>query len=84
MKAHTLANMRDHLLALQQIQAALSRDELDKAADIAEQRLGMSALSLHGAHEVSKFMPEGMRAAGSAMHRAASRFSRASIWSISW
>ncbi len=74
MKAHTLANMRDHLLALQQIQAALSLNELDKAADIAEQRLGMSALSLHGAHEASKFMPEGMRAAGSAMHRAASRF----------
>ena len=31
MKAHTLANMRDHLLALQQIQTALSLNELDKA-----------------------------------------------------
>lgn len=71
---HTLANMRDHLLALQEINDALARGAGDKAASIAEQRLGMSAMRLHGSHENAKYMPEGMKAAGSAMHRAASRF----------
>lgn len=74
LKQHTLANMRDHLLALQEIQAALSQADYDRAADVAEQRIGMSSLGLHGAHDVAKYMPAGMRGAGSAMHRAASRF----------
>ncbi len=77
LRAHTLANMRDHLLALQEIQAALAKQEFDQAGDIAEQRLGMTAMKLHGAHEVAKFMPEGMRNAGTEMHRAASRFALA-------
>lgn len=74
MKEHTLANMRDHLLALQEIQAALASSDYDRAADVAETRLGMTALTAHGAHESSKFMPKGMQDAGSAMHRSASRF----------
>jgi hypothetical protein len=74
MREHTLANMRDHLFALQEIQSALSRQAYDQAADIAESRLGMSSLGLHGAHEVAKFMPQGMQDAGTAMHRSASRF----------
>lgn len=74
MRSHTLANMRDHLLALQQIQAALAQQEYDKAADIAEQRLGMSSLALHGAHDAARHMPKGMQAAGTGMHRNASRF----------
>jgi hypothetical protein len=74
LREHTLANMRDHLLALQEIQAALAQQEYDKAADIAEQRLGMSSLSLHGAHDVAKYMPKGMQEAGTGMHRNASRF----------
>lgn len=71
---HTLRNMRDHLLALQEITDALAQGVPDKAAKIAESRLGMSSLKLHGAHEVAKFMPQGMQDAGTAMHRAASRF----------
>jgi hypothetical protein len=74
MREHTLANMRDHLLALQQIQAALAQERFDQAAELAEGQLGMSSLALHGAHEVAPFMPEGMRDAGTAMHRSASRF----------
>ena len=74
MKEHTLANMRDHLLALQEIQLALARSDYDRAADVAETRLGMTALTVHGAHESSRFMPKGMQDAGSAMHRGASRF----------
>jgi len=71
---HTLANMRDHLLALQEINDALARGQNGKAGKIAEERLGMSSLRLHGAHEVAKYMPQGMQDAGTAMHRAASRF----------
>lgn len=73
LREHTLANMRDHLLALQEIQFALAKQEYDQASDIAERRLGMSSLGLHGAHDVAKYMPEGMQAAGTAMHRYASR-----------
>ncbi len=74
LREHTLANMRDHLLALAQIQEALSRNALDAAGKIAEERLGMTSLKLHGAHEVSKYMPKGMQEAGTAMHRSASQF----------
>jgi hypothetical protein len=66
--------MRDHLLALQEIQEALAKQEYDRAADIAEHRLGMSSLALHGAHDVAKYMPKGMQEAGTGMHRNASRF----------
>lgn len=74
MKEHTLTNMRDHLLALQEIQVALASSDYDRAAEVAETRLGMTALTAHGAHESSRFMPKGMQDAGSAMHRSASRF----------
>ena len=74
LREHTLANMRDHLLALAEIQEALADGKEDLAAQIAERRLGMSSLGLHEAHEVAKFMPEGMQAIGTEMHRNASRF----------
>jgi hypothetical protein len=77
LRSHTLANMRDHLLALGQIQHSLSLGDFDRAADIAEQRLGMSSLQLHGAHDVVRFMPRAMQDAGTAMHRAASQFATA-------
>lgn len=77
MKQHTLSNMRDHLLALQEMQSALAQQAYDRAAELAEQRLGMSSLGLHGAHDVAKFMPRGMQDAGTAMHRSASRFALA-------
>jgi cytochrome c556 len=74
LRNHELANMRDHLSTLAQIQAALSKNAIDEAANLAEKRLGMSSFELHGAHEVAKYMPEGMQQIGSEMHRAASRF----------
>ncbi len=77
MRAHTLANMRDHLLALSQIQSALARADFDAAADTAEQRLGMTSLKAHGAHDASRLMPQGMQDIGTAMHRSASRFATA-------
>ncbi len=74
LRRHTLANMRDHLLTLSRIQDALARGSYDEAGKIAEERLGMSSLPLHGAHEVAPYMPKGMQDAGTAMHRNASRF----------
>jgi hypothetical protein len=74
MRVHTIASMRDHLLALQEIDIALSQSAFDKAATIAEQRLGMSSLELHGAAHIAPFMPQGMQDIGTQMHHAASRF----------
>ncbi len=74
MRDHMLANMRDHLTALQEITAYLASGEYDQAADIAEARLGMSSMELHGAAHMSKIMPKEMAAIGTEMHRAASRF----------
>jgi hypothetical protein len=74
LKEHTLRNMRDHLLALQLIQDALSRGDFETASQIAETRLGLSSLRLHGAHDVTKYMPAGMQDIGSGMHAAASGF----------
>lgn len=71
---HTLANMRDHLAALQEIQEHMAMGHMDIASQIAEARLGMSSLGLHEAHEVAKYLPKGMQDVGSDMHRAASRF----------
>jgi hypothetical protein len=74
MKQHMMANMRDHLAAINEILIKIAEGQLDQAADIAESRLGMSSLESHGASHMAKFMPEGMRQAGTRMHRAASRF----------
>jgi hypothetical protein len=74
MQEHMLANMRDHLAAINEILEAMAKGQLDKAAEVAEARIGMSSLDAHGASRMSRFMPEGMRKAGTAMHRAASRF----------
>lgn len=74
MQEHMMANMRDHLLALQTITQQLSIQQYDIAADVAEQRLGMSSMALHGAGHMGKLMPKEMAIIGSNMHRAASRF----------
>ena len=76
MQEHMLNNMRDHLRALQEIQAALAKTDFNQAADIAEQRIGMSSLETHGAAHMAPYMPKPMRDIGTQMHRAASRFSR--------
>lgn len=74
MQQHMMSNMRDHLVTIHEILSSIANDQLDQAADIAEARLGMSSLESHGAHHMAPFMPEGMRQAGTSMHRAASRF----------
>jgi len=74
MRLHTITSMRDHLLSLQEIDVALSKNDFDKASSIAEQRLGMSSLELHGAAHIAPYMPQGMQDLGTEMHHAASRF----------
>jgi hypothetical protein len=74
MQQHMMSNMRDHLAAINEILLNMANDQLDRAAEVAESRLGMSSLEAHGASHMAGFMPEGMRQAGTNMHRAASRF----------
>lgn len=76
MQEHMLDNMRDHLRALTAIQAALAKKDFDGAADLAEQRLGLSSLEAHGAAHMAPYMPQAMQDIGTEMHRAASRFAR--------
>jgi len=76
MQEHMLGNMRDHLRALQEIEAALAKKDFDKVADIAEQRLGLSSLEAHGAAHMAPYMPKPMQDIGTAMHRAASRLAQ--------
>ena len=77
MRGHMLSNMRDHLLALEEITRYLANQQYDKASEVAENRLGMSSMALHGASHMGKFMPKEMSAIGTSMHRAASRFALA-------
>jgi hypothetical protein len=74
MQLHMMSNMRDHLMAINEILIMMANGQLDQAAEVAESRLGMSSLESHGASHMAKFMPEGMQQAGTTMHRAASRF----------
>lgn len=77
LREHVLANMRAHLAALRDIQAALSSGDFQKAAQVAESSLGMSSLNDHHADENVKYMPAAMAQMGSGMHRAASQFALA-------
>lgn len=74
MKSHVLANMRDHLQTVSSISEALGRGQFDLASQLAEDRLGMSSLKMHGASENAPYMPDGMKALGTNMHQSASRF----------
>lgn len=76
MVQHMLGNMRDHLLALTEIQQSLGKGEFLQAGEIAEKRIGMSSLNSHGAAHMAKFMPTPMQDIGTAMHQAASRFAK--------
>ena len=73
MQEHLLGNMRDHLVTLNDIIGAVADGKFDAAAKLAEQRLGMSSLGLHGAAHMAPFMPKPMQQTGTDMHRAASR-----------
>ena len=73
MQEHMLGNMRDHLTTLNEIIGRVADGKFDDAAKLAEQRLGMSSLGLHGAAHMAPFMPQPMQDIGTSMHHAASR-----------
>ena len=73
MQEHMLGNMRDHLATLNEIIGEVANSKFDEAAKIAEQRLGMSSLSLHGAAHLAPYLPKPMQDIGTSMHHAASR-----------
>ena len=58
-----MSNMRDHMAALNEILECMAYDELDKAADIAEHRLGLGARHAHDTGSLAKYMTPGMREA---------------------
>lgn len=74
MQHHMLANMRDHLATIHEIQNDLAHGRFDTAGQIAEQHLGMSSLESHDAPRMAPFMPKTMQNIGTEMHRRASRF----------
>jgi hypothetical protein len=74
MRTHMLTNMRDHLAAIENISRLLAAGDYAAAADMAETRLGLSAMQAHGGPHMARHMPAGMRAIGLSMHQAASRF----------
>ena len=76
MQAHMLANMRDHLAALAEANTLAAAGRWDEAADVVENRIGMTSLEAHGASHMAPRMPQGMRELGTALHRAASRLAR--------
>nr|CAA6812385.1 MAG: Unknown protein [uncultured Thiotrichaceae bacterium] len=74
MQDHMMMNMRDHLVALSEIQLFMATSEFEKAAEVAEQRLGLSSLDNHGAAHMAQMMPKEMQEIGTGMHKAASQF----------
>jgi cytochrome c556 len=72
-REHMLANMRDHLSALSGIIGKIADGKFDDAANIAEQRLGMSSIDAHRDGHLASFLPKPMQDMGTTMHRAASR-----------
>jgi hypothetical protein len=77
MREHMLGNMRDHVATLNEMQLDLAKKDYDRAAQAAEQRLGISSLAAHGAEHMAPYMPKPMQAIGTEMHRAATRFALA-------
>ena len=75
-KLAMLERMRRNLSDVHEIQKALAESDYDRAADVAENSLGVSSLGPHNARQ-SPYMPEAMQHMGMEMHRASSRLARA-------
>jgi hypothetical protein len=69
-----LINMRDHIVALDEIIGAVVAGEYEKAEDIAESRLGWSSLVRHGDQEVADHWAVPMQKMADEMYRSASNF----------
>ena len=73
-KNKMLANMRDHIRALDDIIHAVQAGEYEDAESIAESRLGWSSLVRQGDQEVADYWPKPMRAMADQMYDAGSNF----------
>ena len=71
-------DMIDHLAAFNEILGYLADNNLDAAADVAESRMGKSAMGKHRATGMGpgRFMPLEMRNIGWGMHESATEFSQ--------
>ena len=69
-----LINMRDHIVALNDIVVAVLAGEYQKAQDIAEFRLGWSSLVRQGDQEVADHWAVPMQKMADEMYRSASNF----------
>jgi len=71
-------DMLNHLSALNEIIGQLASNKLDAAADIAETRMGKSAMGKHRGTGMGpgRYMPVEMRSIGMGMHEAATEFSQ--------
>jgi len=68
--------MRRNLSDIHEIQKALAEFNYDRAADVAENSLGVSSLGPHNTRQ-ALYMPEAMQHLGMETHRASSRLARA-------
>ena len=68
----------NHLATLNEIIGDIANDKFDAAAKIAERRLGMSSLSLHGAAHLAPYLS----AEADAGHRERACTTRQAGWSI--
>lgn len=71
-------DMLDHLLVLSQIMGHLASNEFAAAANLAESRMGQSAMGQHRGdpNGPGRFMPIEMRDIGWGMHAAATEFAK--------
>ena len=69
-----LVNMRDHIVALDEIIAAVQAEDYEKAENIAEFRLGWSSLVRRGDQEVANHWATPMQKMADEMYRSASNF----------
>lgn len=74
-------DMVDHLAALSEILGLMAQDKLKEAGEVAEKRIGRSAMGKHAARTrgqgPGRFMPPDMHAIALAGHDAASEFAAA-------
>jgi len=79
-RAELRAEMLDFQAALHSIVGALAEQQFDKAADIAEKNIGVSAMGRHRNAPANArpgmFMPNEMHAIARSMHSAASDFAK--------
>ena len=70
--------MLDHLATLNEIIGHVADNNLDRAADVAESRMGKSSMGKHRSNDMApgRIMSPEMRNIGRGMHNAASEFSQ--------